>query len=283
MGTNKNNSTSTLSLTWSALLCALFFVHCFPASGFGQQAASPPPSSEVVVIAAESLEKLGDVTVFRGKVVIRYRGMTLQADEVTYDGKELTAEAHGNVVFEQEDDRLEAREVHYNLQEGTGTFFSVTGTVGPTPRRTRAYLVSANPYYFEAEQVDRKSDGSYLIRKGWITNCQPGKPKWRLKAARAKIRPGKDVRLYRSTFLIRGIPIFYTPYWWMSTAEVPRKSGFLMPTFGNDSRRGTNLGTSFFWAINPHADLTVGGQFFNQGGWTQNAEFRSFPTKSSIV
>ncbi len=283
MGTDKNNSTSNRFPPWSFLLCALFFVHCFPASGLGQQAASPPPSSEVVEIVADSQEKVGDIFLFRGNVVIRYRGMTLQADEVTYDGKELTAEAHGNVVFEQEDDRLEAREAHYNLQEETGTFFSVTGTVGPTPRRTRSYLVTANPYYFEAEQVDRKSDGSYLIRKGWITNCQPGKPKWRLKAARAKIRPGKDVQLYRSSFLIRGVPIFYTPYWWMSTAEVPRKSGFLMPSFGNDSRRGTNVGTSFFWAINPHADLTVGAQFFNQGGWTQNAEFRSFPTESSVV
>jgi len=139
MGTDKNNSTSTLSLPWSALLCTLFFVHCFPASGFGQQAASPPPSSEVVEIVADSQEKVGDIFLFRGNVEIRYRGMTLQADEVTYNEKELTAEAHGNVVFEQEDDRLEAREAHYNLQEGTGRFFSVRGTVGPTPRRTRSY------------------------------------------------------------------------------------------------------------------------------------------------
>ncbi len=131
--------------------------------------------------------------------------------------------------------------------------------------------------------MERQEDGSYLVKDGWVTNCQPGRPKWRLKAARAKIRPGHDVRLHRSTFVLGGAPILYSPFAMISIAEEPRQSGFLLPGFGNDSDRGFTVGTAFFWAINPHADLTVGGQFFNQGGWTQTAEFRARPSTTSTI
>jgi LPS-assembly protein len=270
-----------LRLQIIAYACLLSTV--IPLGGFAQQPASPPASSEVVVIEADTQQKIGDVFHLQGNAEIRYGGMTLQADEVTYSEETGIAEAHGNVVFEQEDDRIEATEARYNVRDGTGTFLSVQGTVGPRPRPSRDYLITQNPYYFEAEEVDRRSDGSYLARNGWVTNCEAGRPKWRLKAARAKIRPGKDVQLHRSTFLIRGVPIFFAPYWWISAADVPRKSGFLMPSFGNDSRRGTNIGESFFWAINPHADLTLGAEFFNKGGWTQLATFRALPSQRSTV
>jgi LPS-assembly protein len=255
----------------------------FPLLSQGQRPAQPPSFADVVEIQADSQQKKGEVFLLQGKVEIRFRSMTLQADEVTYDEEKRTVEARGNVVFEQEDDRLEASEARYNLRAGTGTFLSVAGTVGPTPRPARDYLITHNPYYFEAEQVERRGDGSYWVRNGWVSNCQPGKPKWRLKAARAKIRPGKDVQLHRSIFLIGGVPVFFTPYSWISAAKVPRKSGFLMPSIGRDSRRGTNFGDAFFWAINPHADLTLGAEFFTQGGWTQQVAFRALPSTSSTV
>ncbi len=116
-----------------------------------------------------------------------------------------------------------------------------------------------------------------------MTNCTPGSPKWRMQSARANVRPGKDVRLYHATFSIRGVPVLYSPYSAISIADQPRQSGFLWPTFGNDSLRGTNLSLAYFWAINPQADLQVGSTFYNQGGWTQSATFRALPTVKSRV
>jgi LPS-assembly protein len=209
--------------------------------------------------------------------------MKLEADEVTYDERTRTAEARGNVVFEREDDRLEASEAQYNLGNGTGTFLSVRGTVGSPPPRTRDYLVTTNPYYFEGERVDRRSDGSYMVWNGWITNCLPGSPRWRMRAARTRIRPDKDVVLQRSVFLIKGVPLMYMPAWRLSIADEPRKSGFLMPSFGTDSRRGTSFGGAFYWAINPHADATFEAEMFTEGGWTQRIDFRSLPSAQSYA
>jgi len=248
-----------------------------------QQPATPPPSADLVEIFATSQQKTGDTYLLQGNVEIRYRGMRLTADEATYDEKTRWAEARGHVVFEREDDRLEATEGRYHLGTGEGTFQKVEGTVGVPPKPANQFLVTTNPFYFEADRVERHSDGSYTLEHAWVTNCLPGRPKWRLQSARAKVRPGKNVRLYRATFSIRGVPVLYSPYTAVSIADKPRQSGFLWPTFGNDSLRGTNFTGAYFWAINPHADLQVGGQFYNQGGWTQSATLRALPTMNSQV
>ena len=247
------------------------------------QASSPQPEPDEVVILAEQQQKTGSIVTLRGNVEIRYRGATIFADEIVYDEKELTLEVRGNVALEIEDDRIEAREGRFDLRTQAGELFEVTGTVGTPPRESEAFLVSENPYYFEAKRVERRADGSYLVHQGWVTNCQPGRPKWRLKVARATLRPGKDVRVYRASFVLKGVPLFVMPYWWISAADTPRKSGFLMPVFGNDSRRGPNIGGSYYWAINPHADLTTEIQVFSRGGWTQRGAFRARPSRNSSV
>lgn len=267
----------------SSMLLALLLAGASPLDLLAQRPASPPPSADIVELWADSQQKAGEIYLLRGNVEIRYRGMMLRADEVTYDEKARTAQARGNVVFERDDDRIEASEARYRLATGEGTFLNVRGTVGRPPRPSREYLLTTNPFYFEAERVERRSDGSYLAQRAWVTNCQPGRPRWRIKTARATIRPGRDVRSRRATLLIGGVPVLYTPYAALSIADQPRNSGFLWPSFGNDSRRGTNFGTGFFWAINPHADARFDVQFFNQGGWTQTAEFRALPTVNSRV
>jgi LPS-assembly protein len=235
----------------------------------------------VVEIEADRQQRRGELYLLEGRVRIRYRGMRLEADEVIYDERNRTVEARNHVAFEREQDRLEAEEARYHLQLGSGIFSRVRGTSSQPARPSRQYLTSERPLYFEGERVERLSDSSYVVHNGWVTNCDPGSPKWRLRAAQAKIRPDQDAVLHRATFRILGVAVFYAPLAWISLREEPRQTGFLLPTFGNDSRRGTNFGGGFFWAINPHADLTVGAHFFNQGGWTQNAHLRAFPTASS--
>ncbi len=255
------------------------------AGGLVMMLASAPPTfaqqQDGFEILADTQQKTGTVYILTGNVEIRFRGVTFRADKIVYDQEKGSVAATGNVSFAAGDDLLEAESATYNLNSQTGSFTGVVGTVGVPPQPSTEHLVTDNPYYFEADAVERNANGSYIVRNGWVTNCRPGNPKWRLSVAKAVYRPNRDVRVYRARFILKGVPLLATPYWWISAASTPRKSGFLMPRFGNDSQRGLSAGVSYFWAINPHADLTMGAQVFTEGGWTQTGDLRARPTEHS--
>ena len=107
-----------------------------------QQPATPPPSADIVEILADFQQKAGNIYLLRGNVEIRYRGVTLTAEEITYDEGKRSVEARGQVVFEKDDDRVEASEARYDLRTGEGVFLRVAGTVGTPPRPSEEYLVT---------------------------------------------------------------------------------------------------------------------------------------------
>ena len=49
---------------------------------------------------------------------------------------------------------------------------------------------------------------------------------------------------------VRGIPIFFTPYFRHSLQRLPRASGFLTPHFSNSNVKGFIFEEDYFWAIN---------------------------------
>ncbi|MFQ5818119.1 MAG: LPS-assembly protein LptD [Terriglobia bacterium] len=242
--------------------------------------AQPPQELEIL---ADTQQKIGDTYVLRGQVEIRYRGMTLKADEMTYDEASGEVTARGQVEFERENEHVRAETANYNLRSGRGQFMRVRATVDVRPRPDPDLLVSPNPFYFEAERVERRADGSYIAHHGWVTNCTPENAKWKLRAARAVIQPGERVTLFGSSFHLGGIPLLYSPFFTYPLARRPRQSGFLLPTAGNNTRKGVILGESFFWAINDHADLLVSAELFSQRGWSRRAQLRLLPTAHSAV
>ncbi|MBI4462954.1 MAG: LPS-assembly protein LptD [Acidobacteria bacterium] len=236
-----------------------------------------------LVILADSQEKVGDTYVLRGQVEIRYRGMTLKAGQITYQESSGDATAEGQVEFERDDEVVRAESATYNLRSGQGRFLRVRATVDIRARPDPDLLVSPNPFYFEAEAVDRRADGSYVAHHGWVTNCTPESAKWKLRAARAVILPGERVTLFGSSFHLGPLPLLYLPFVTHPIQQRPRQSGFLLPSVGNNSRKGTTLGEGFFWAITDHADLRLSAEIFQARGWSRRAEFRLLPTARSSV
>lgn len=76
---------------------------------------------------------------------------------------------------------------------------------------------------------------------------------------------------------MRNLPLFFTPYFYKSLQKVPRKSGFLIPNFGNSSRRGLMFGLGYFWAINRSYDLTYRVTEYTTRGEVNHVDFRGKP------
>jgi LPS-assembly protein len=117
----------------------------------------------------------------------------------------------------------------------------------------------------------------YILYKGTITSCTYPKPWWTLRAPKFDIIPNNRAVTNRAIFRVKGLPVFYFPYFYKSLEKQPRKSGFLTPNFGNSSRFGQMFGLGYFWAINRSYDLTYRSQYFTMRGFTHTVDFRGKP------
>jgi LPS-assembly protein len=91
------------------------------------------------------------------------------------------------------------------------------------------------------------------------------------------IIPQERAIAYDSIFYVRQIPLFFVPYFYKSLEKVPRKSGFLLPSFGNSSIAGPFLHAGYFWAINRSYDMTYRLTEYFERGENHHVELRGKP------
>ncbi len=94
---------------------------------------------------------------------------------------------------------------------------------------------------------------------------------------------GGNAQIYRSTFLLHGIPMLYFPYATHPVERETRQSGFLLPSVARSSTKGNVVGDAYYWAINRMMDATLGAEYFSLRGWSQRGEFRARPSETSYV
>ena len=220
-----------------------------------------------------------------GAVEIHYGSYVLRADEATFnsDTKEAAADGHFALDGGPNDDHIRAAHGTYNLALETGRFYDVTGTTGLRFRGNRVILTSTAPFAFTGKVVEKTSPDHYLVYDGTITTCELPHPKWQFDARKVMVDVGGNAKIYRSTFLLHGLPILYFPFATHPVEKESRQSGFLMPSVARSSTKGNVVGAAYYWAINRMMDATVGAEYFSKRGWSQRGEFRAQPSETSYV
>jgi LPS-assembly protein len=221
----------------------------------------------------------GKVYHLRGHAEMENVSMLFRADELDYNEDTGDVQARGNVYFEQfeRNEKIWADHLEYNTKTEAGKFYDVRGTTAPRIDTRPGMLTSLNPYYFQGKWAERV-EGHYILYNGFLTNCRVPNPWWRLKGPRFNIVPQESARAYRSVFLLRKFPLFFTPFFYKSLEKVPRRSGLLMPNIGHSSTRGFMLGGGAFWAINRSYDATYHIQDYTARGFAHHLELRGKPT-----
>lgn len=242
-----------------------------------QQVRLPAGRTGVAELEAKQQRQQGDLFIAEGDVDIRFQNMRLRADYVEYNAATADVLARGHIQFDLDNQHLDADEARYNVRTGRGVFTRVRGTVKIVRRPNFNVLVTENPLYFEAQEVERLDDRTYVIRHAWMTVCLPDQPKWKFYAPHARLKLGHNVALVNANFRLFRIPLFYLPYATAPAGRDVRQSGFLLPSIGNGSRKGFMLGDSFYWAPAEWLDTTLGAQFLSRRGWSQTAEVRARP------
>lgn len=210
-----------------------------------------------------------DVIVASGGVQIFYDGYTVDADQIVFDRAKSTLTARGNVVMIEPTGNL-VRTHELTLSEDFAEGFARTLQLD-TPQRTR----------FIAEKATRKDGNVTVFENGLYTvytrdKATPKKPPlWRIRAAKIIHDQKERVIYYENASLeFFGAPVAYLPYMSMPDPTVKRKSGFLMPTGVVSNQLGVGVSVPYYWALNPHYDLTTTVTPLSKQGAVGDMKFR---------
>ncbi len=234
-------------------------------------ALKPPPRGDAakalpIILRARELrarpdldaEATGDVEFRRGAVVIR-------ADKLTYDQAEDYARATGHVVVSRDGNIFFGPELQLKVQRFEGTFTTPTYRFAKTGAGGTAARID-----FIDDQHAAAIDATY-------SSCTPAdgdEPAWVLRAASIRIDTETNEGVARNAVLrFLGVPILAAPILAFPLNE-ERKSGFLPPSFGIDSRSGVQLSMPYYWNIAPNRDATITGYASLRRGTAIGGEFR---------
>ena len=270
----------TLRRNLFALCAAILLLLAVPCHA--QQVRLPSGKGQYAELSSDGPQtRKGNVFIADKNVDLQYATMRLRADHLEYNDTTHDSLAQGHVQFDYENEHLEADEAHFNFTTGVGTFTKVRGSIRILRRPNPVVLVSDNPLYFEARQVERYANNVFVVHQAWITVCDQERPTWQMFAPRARIRLNKSVALVNANFRLFKVPLLWLPYATAPAGQKIRQTGFLLPDIGNSSTKGYVFGDAYYWAPTTWADATIGVQDYTKRGSSQRAEIRLRPAENT--
>jgi LPS-assembly protein len=186
------------------------------------------------------------------------------------DGKLATCT--GDVVIRQGDRQFKADRVdvdsHKNLKGQGGVDYTdpivhilgAGGDYSPTGGadfKSAQFELLQRPARGTAETMNLTPEGILNLKDVTFTTCPANDKSWMLSAdditldTRAKVGEAHDAKIE-----FKGVPILYLPYLSFPLGD-ERKSGFLYPLLGENSRSGLVIGAPYYWNIAPNMDFTA--------------------------
>lgn len=200
---------------------------------------------------------------------VNYQNLQLTADDISLSldsslvhasGRpDSTGAIQGKPLFKQGEDEYEPDRISYNF-------------------KTRKAFVS-NVYtqegegFMQSREGKRDSSGVRYVQNGKYTTCDAEHPHFYVSLTRAKMHPGKNVIFGPAYLVVEDVPLpLAIPYGFFPFSS-SYKSGFIMPTYGDETTRGFYLRDGgYYFAINDKVDLKVLGEFYTKGSWGLSAQ-----------
>jgi len=203
--------------------------------------------------------------VAEGRVEFRRAGTVIKADRVTYDSAEDLAHAKGAVQILRDGNVYKGPELQLRVQRFEGFFLYPEFELGKLGAGGKADRIE---FIDDARSVALRSRYSSCPRDG------SADPDWMLQADRVKFDvEAQEGRAEGAVLRFLGAPILALPVLSFPLSD-SRKSGWLPPNFGLDSRGGFEVGMPYYWNIAPNRDATFTPTLRTRRGPSVESEFR---------
>ncbi len=205
---------------------------------------------------------------FSGGVVVQRGAQRLETESATWDRDEGRVTALHGARYLQPGFSVEADVLEFRPAEGAAI---LTGT---------RYRLPAQPASGGAERIEASDSGRITMDGVTYTTCPGDDPDWLLKIDRLKLDIDREVGEARQvTLRLFDTPLIYWPYLSFPLSD-RRKSGFLVPKFGQSTRSGFEFALPYYWNLAPNQDYLVTPTFLSSRGLQLKNEYRYLTTRS---
>jgi LPS-assembly protein len=205
--------------------------------------------------------------------VIKAGGITIWADDLSYDKEVDTYQAIGNVMIVWNGAILIADKA--TLNEATneavaeGRVRLVKGSEVLHSDRIKANLLTemwevtngdllsrVSNFHVIGQTIKKVGEDQYRIEHGTFTTCNGERPSWKFASSTIDVTLEDFAIGQNELFYIKDVPVLYFPYM-LFPVNRERQSGFLFSHVGNSSKKGFNIDIPYYWAISPSQEATV--------------------------
>ena len=201
-----------------------------------------------------------------GNSNVKYENMDLTSDRISMDLDKSNVRASGT-ADSTEEGGVKGKPV---FKMGSDTYD--TDTIKFNFKSKKALI---NNVYTEQQdgflsgvKSKRDSSGVIYLQHGRYTTCDDPHPDFYISLSRAKVRPGKDVVFGPAYLVVCDVPMpLGIPYGFFPFTK-SYSSGFIMPTYGDESARGFYLRDGgYYFAMSDKWDLKLLGEIYTKGSW----------------
>lgn len=199
-----------------------------------------------------------------GDCKVKYQKIELDAAVISMNMDSSIVRANGVVdsmgvasglpVFKDGDTPYESDKISYNFKSKRGYINNVYTAQGDG--------------YMMGEAAKKDSTGSFYAHNGKYTTCDAEHPHFYIALTRAKVRPKKDVVFGPAYLVVEDVPLPLAIPFGFFPFTSNYSSGFIMPSYGDDSERGFYLSDGgYYFAISDRMDLKLTGEIYTKGSW----------------
>lgn len=205
-----------------------------------------------------------------GEANVKYQNMDLSAERITMDMDSSLIHAEGALdsigkkfgepVFKEGSDEYELEKMSYNF--GTRRAF------------IHNVYTAQQDGFLRSQEAKKGDNNEMFMKKGTYTTCDEEHPHFYIALSRAKVRPGKEVFSGPAWLVVEDVPIpLAIPFAYFPITSSNYASGFIMPSYGDESTRGFYLRDGgYYFAMNDNMDLKLTGEIFTKGSWGAAAQ-----------
>jgi len=242
-----------------------------PADSTNIENDKPPKKSKnmieaEVVYSSQDSTYWGDGKIYLyGNASVSYEDITLTAHYIELDIENKTVFAIGTKdslgveiglpVFKDKNGEYTMRQVKYNFETKKAIIIFVVTQQG------EGYIVS--------ELSKKMSDDSFFIENARYTTCENhDHPHFYICITKGKMIPGDKTISGPAYLVIEDVKLpLIVPFAFVPLSK-PYSSGFLLPSYGEESNRGFFLRDGgYYFAFNDYVDASVTGDYYTNTSW----------------